>query len=112
LPYGEVFFRSAVFDPVRGYAYFGQDSRPNQVVKVKLAQIDPFSLMAPQRLNSGAFQFAFTNILGASFSALASTNLTAPLSNWTVLNGVSEVSPGRFQFSDSQATNNPQRFYR
>jgi hypothetical protein len=37
LPYGEVFFRSAAFDPVRGYAYFGQDSRPNQVVKVQVA---------------------------------------------------------------------------
>ena len=37
LPYGEVFFRSAVFDPVRGFAYFGQDSRPNQIVKVQVA---------------------------------------------------------------------------
>jgi hypothetical protein len=37
LPYGEVFFRSAVFDPVRGFAYFAQDSRPNQVVKVQVA---------------------------------------------------------------------------
>ena len=37
LPYGEVFFRSAAFDPLRGYAYFGQDSRPNQVVKVQVA---------------------------------------------------------------------------
>ncbi len=37
LPYGEVFFRSAVFDPVHGYAYFGQDSRPNQIVKVQVA---------------------------------------------------------------------------
>jgi hypothetical protein len=46
LPYGEVFFRTAVFDPVRGYAYFGQDSRPNQVVKVQLATHSP-----PQLLN-------------------------------------------------------------
>lgn len=46
LPYGEVFFRTAVFDPVRGYAYFGQDSRPNQVVKVQLAVHSP-----PQLLN-------------------------------------------------------------
>jgi hypothetical protein len=46
LPYGEVFFRTAVFDPVRGYAYFGQDSRPNQVVKVQLA-----THSAPQLLN-------------------------------------------------------------
>jgi hypothetical protein len=37
LPYGEVFFRSSAFDPVRGYAYFGQDSRPNQIVKVQVA---------------------------------------------------------------------------
>jgi hypothetical protein len=37
LPYGEVFFRSAVFDPIHGYAYFGQDSRPNQVVKAQVA---------------------------------------------------------------------------
>jgi hypothetical protein len=37
LPYGEVLFRSAVFDPIHGYAYFGQDSRPNQVVKVQVA---------------------------------------------------------------------------
>ena len=35
LPYGEIYFRSAVFDPVRGYAYFGQDSKPDQVVKVR-----------------------------------------------------------------------------
>jgi hypothetical protein len=37
LPYGEVFFRSAVIDPVRGFAYYGQDSRPNQIVKVQVA---------------------------------------------------------------------------
>lgn len=112
LPFGEVFLRSAVIDPVRGYAYFGQDSRPNQVVKVKLAQVDPFQLNAPQTLNNGAFQFAFTNAAGASFSALAATNLTLPLSNWTALGSVTEVSPGQFQFIDLQAANNPQRFYR
>ncbi len=36
LPYGEVFFRSGAFDPIRHFAYFGQDSRPNQIVKVQL----------------------------------------------------------------------------
>jgi len=112
LPFGEVFFRSAVFDPVRGYAYLGQDSRPNQVVKVKLAQIHPFVLTSAQTATGGAFQFTFTNIAGAGFSALATTNPALPLSNWTVVGNVTEPSPGQFQFSDPQATNNGQRFYR
>jgi hypothetical protein len=112
LPFGEVFLRSAVFDPVRGYAYFGQDSRPNQVVKVQLAQIEPFTLVGAQTRSDGSFQFGFTNISGASFSVLAATNLMLPLSNWTVLGGFTESSPGQFQFSDTPATNREQRFYR
>ena len=34
--YGEVFLQSAVYDPLRGYAYFGTDSVPGIVVKVAL----------------------------------------------------------------------------
>jgi hypothetical protein len=112
LPFGEVFLRSAVFDPVRGYAYFGQDSRPNQVVKVKVAQVDPFMLTGVKAQTSGSLQFAFTNITGAIFSARTSTNLVLPLTNWKVLGSVTEVSPGHFQFTDPQAANSPQRFYR
>ena len=41
LPYGEVFFRSAALDPIRHFAYFGQDSRPNQIVKVQLPTATP-----------------------------------------------------------------------
>ena len=54
----------------------------------------------------------FTNSPGARFSVLASTNPTQPASNWTVLSGVTEVSPGQFQFTDLQVTNAPRRFYR
>src|SRR5262249_31305835 len=85
LPYGEVYIRSAVFDPLRGFAYLGQDSRPNQVVKLQPAQLNPFSLTGANKLNDGTFQFGFTNIMGAPFSVLASTNLSLPLSNWTTL---------------------------
>jgi hypothetical protein len=60
----------------------------------------------------GAFQFAFTNIPGAVFTALTTTNLALPLSNWTALGSVPEVSPGQFQFTDPQATNDTRRFYR
>jgi hypothetical protein len=63
-------------------------------------------------LPGGSFQFAFTNIPGASFTVLTTTNLALPLASWTVLGAVTEVTPGKFQFSDPQATNNPQRYYR
>ncbi len=63
-------------------------------------------------LVNGTFQFGFTNTPCASFTALAATNLALPLSNWTVLGPVTEVSPGQFQFTDAVATNGPQRYYR
>ena len=65
-----------------------------------------------QTLSDGAFQFAFTNTPGAFFSVVASTNPALPLNTWTPLSGMTEVSPGQFQFTDPQATNSPQRFYR
>jgi hypothetical protein len=112
LPYGEVFFRSAVFDPLRGFAYLGQDSRPNQVVKAQVAQINPFALTGVKKLNGGSCQFVFTNIMGAPFSVLAVTNLSLPLSNWTSLGAVTDSPPGQYQFADPQAANGAQRFYR
>jgi hypothetical protein len=62
-------------------------------------------------LTSGSFQFSFTNSVGAIFGVLTTTNVALPLTNWTALGGVTEISPGQFQFMDPQATNNPQRFY-
>jgi hypothetical protein len=69
-------------------------------------------LMNSTRLTSGAFQFSFTNTPGAGFTALTTTNLSLPLSNWSVIGSVPEISSGVFQITDLQATNNPQRFYR
>jgi N-acetylneuraminic acid mutarotase len=72
----------------------------------------PIVLTSLTKLPGGAFSFSFTNYPGYSFTALASTNVSLPLSNWTVLGSISEVSTGRFQFTDLQATNNSKRFYR
>src|ERR1017187_9301641 len=63
-------------------------------------------------LPSGAFQFTFTNTPDMSFIVYSTTNLSAPFSNWIVLFGPKEVSPGQYQFTDPQATNCSQRFYR
>jgi hypothetical protein len=111
LPFGEVFFRSAVIDPLRGFAYLGQDSRPNQVVKVQLAKVDSINVTSIQP-QGGAIQIGFSNILGGTFSVFATTNLTQPLTSWTSFGGAIESPPGQFQFSDPQATNQPARFYR
>lgn len=72
----------------------------------------PIRLMNSTWLISGAFQFGFTNTPGAGFTALGTTNLSLSLSNWSVLGSVPEISPGVFQFTDQQAADSPQHFYR
>jgi hypothetical protein len=57
------------------------------------------------------FQFAFTNAPNVDFTALSSTNLALPLTNWMALGNVTEISSGQYQFTDTSATNRAQ-FYR
>ena len=64
------------------------------------------------RLGNGNFQFSFTNVPGASFTVLTSTNLSLSLTNWTPIGSPVENPAGHYQFTDSVATNNPVRFYR
>lgn len=59
-----------------------------------------------------AVRLEFTGGAGLSYSILQSTNVALPLTNWTLLGSGTEISPGLIQFSDTQATNNPQRYYR
>jgi hypothetical protein len=110
LPLGEVYLRSAVFDPVRGFAYIGQDSRPNQVVKVQVARDTPV-IISSAMLPGNTFQFGYTNTPGVAGTVLATTNLSLFVSNWNTLGTAAEVSSGQFQFNDPQTTNSPQRFY-
>ena len=84
----------------------------SSIVNLSVPTPTETSLTNAKRLTDGAFQFSFTNNVGALFGVLAATNPTLPLGNWTALGGVTEVSPGHFQFADPQATNSPQRFYR
>ena len=60
----------------------------------------------------GSFLFGFTNTPGAFLGAVAARDPTQPLSKWASLGAAVEVSPGRFQFVDVEATNSLQRFYR
>lgn len=74
----------------------------------------PGKLTALTHLGNGSTQFTFTNVSDASSTVLASTNLTLPLSAWPIAGYVMETpaGSGQFQFTDPQATNYPQRFYR
>jgi hypothetical protein len=84
----------------------------SSIVNISVPVPLPTTLASPIKLTNGSFQFSFTNSVGAVFGMLATTNLSLPQTNWTALNGVAEVSPGRFEFTDTSATNNAQRFYR
>ena len=61
------------------------------------------------RLGNGDFQLTFTNLAATSFSVLTTTNLAAPLANWTVIGTAVEYPVGQYTFTDSQADR--ERFY-
>ena len=65
-----------------------------------------------QVLTNGAFRFSFSNTPGALFGVLTTTNPALPLTNWTLLGGVAEISPGQFQFTAPLPADGPRRFYR
>jgi hypothetical protein len=71
----------------------------------------PFNL-SPTSLPGGAFSFSFTYLPGASLVVKSTSDLSLPLNTWTIMGGIMESSRGQFQFTDPQATNAVQRFYR
>jgi len=83
-------------------------------VEVQSASAAPILITSAEILGDGSFQLSFSNLTGASFQVLASTNLAMPSSNWPTIGPAAEMPPGsgQFQFTDPQATNLPQRFYR
>jgi hypothetical protein len=58
-----------------------------------------------------SFGFNSAPFSATALSVRATTNLTVPLAQWTDLGNPTESSFGKYQFQDSQATTNSQRFY-
>ena len=75
-------------------------------------EASPFGIMGARKPLDGPFHFEFNNTPGARLSVLGTTNLSLPLSNWSLLGSVPESPPGHFQFTDDLSTNMLQRFYR
>ena len=89
---------------------FGGVSTASRTVFVTALPPSP-ALISSTTLLGGLFQFNFTNATPINFTVLASTNVTLPASNWTVLGAATVIAPGVYQFTDAQATNFPRRFY-
>lgn len=77
------------------------------------APITPPTLIGAMMLGNNVLQFAFSNNTpGATFTVLSTTNISLPLTNWTVVGPATNTGPGLFQFTTPPTTNDPQRFYR
>ena len=82
------------------------------ILKVSSPVPIPPILTGVTKQSDGSLRFTFTNISGASFHALATTNVALALSNWATVGAVTETASGQYQFIDLQATNILRRFYR
>lgn len=99
---------------------FGTDQRGKPRIVGAFADIgavegafDPnYPIVNFTRLGTGNVGFNFTNLSGPSYRVLASTNVAAPINTWSNLGAPTEAPAGTFTFTDLQATNYPQRFYR
>jgi hypothetical protein len=92
----------------RGRIYVATDN----LIYAFTLPVSSIELASPTMLFDGSFQFGFTNSPGMSFTAYSSSDLSLPFTNWTRLGTVPEISPGQFQFTDSQSANLPVSFYR
>jgi hypothetical protein len=67
-------------------------------------------LQKPAPVSTGGLRISFRNNPGLDFKVIAASDLSVPMGDWTALGSAAEVSPGRYQFTDTIAAN-PQRFY-
>jgi sugar lactone lactonase YvrE len=79
---------------------------------LKVWSATPIKLNKPTILATGALQFDFTENPGLSFTVLASTNASSSIAGWSTVGSATEPATGQYQFTDTQATNYPQRLYR
>jgi hypothetical protein len=66
--------------------------------------------LAGAELANGSFRISFVNTPGTTFTVLTSTNITLPVTNWTVLGTAIEGPAGQFQFTNSSPVGS-RRFY-
>jgi streptogramin lyase len=77
----------------------------------QLGVVVPPLITNAKMVTNGVFQFNFNETNpNATFTVISTTNVTIPLTNWTVIGAASNISPGVLQFTDLHATNQT-RYY-
>ena len=109
LPVGESFYVRARGRCVASGQYGSYGSLIESVAQ--FYRIVPPRLSALPPASPAPFQFAFTNPSLASFTVLAATNVSTPLSNWTAVGSPWPIGGALYQFTDPGVSNHPQRFY-
>ncbi|HEY3856673.1 MAG TPA: BACON domain-containing carbohydrate-binding protein [Verrucomicrobiae bacterium] len=70
------------------------------------------ALPTVQMTGPSIFQLTFSNAQQSTFTVSSTTDLTVPVSNWTVVSVMTNVPAGQFQFTSQPTPGDPQRFYR
>jgi hypothetical protein len=68
-------------------------------------------IIEPLLLGNGHFQFSFTNQSSAVYEVLGTTNVSLPVAQWSVLGLPTHLGGGLYQFTDTGAMGQAQRFY-
>jgi sugar lactone lactonase YvrE len=92
-----------------GAAYITVLGQEVPVIQVMVGA--PPVLTGVRMIANGVLQFAFTNYPNATFTVLSSTNLSLPLSEWTMVTNLLPNINGLFQFTSPPTTNDAQLFY-
>jgi len=95
----------------RGRIYVAGDNRVFAFF-VPGQPLSPISLNDPIVAADGTVSFTFDNISGTNFTAYSTTNISTPFASWSKVGNVPEISPGKYEFTDSQQNTNVSRFYR
>jgi len=91
----------------------GATTTDEWLISSPACQAGLITLSNPRLTEDHKLRFDFTASAGTTFSILASSDASAPLVNWVTLGTATEISPGAYQFTDSDsASAHLQRFYR
>jgi glucuronoarabinoxylan endo-1,4-beta-xylanase len=72
----------------------------------------PSPILVDALQTNGTFQFSFTGSAPLQYTVLTATNLSLPLSNWTVAGSATNIGNNNYTFSAPLAANQPALFYR
>ena len=89
-------------------SFAGSPFAPEQQFNSSQVQV----VISKTRYTNDVFEVGFSGTPGGHFTVLTTTNASLPLNNWTHAGTVTEASPGKFEFKDTEASNHSQRVYR